>query len=155
MQLTFTKGTGTSDYLHIERSTLPLETIECPKQGIIPHDMIHFAVESTVPYEGFLSLLLKCKPASFSMDGNEVASAIERLVETIQAEMWGGRVAATDLISMYEHGCRASGHAVAPVSPAQIEIIRASIDELSAAWVSIPLKGELTVIFKGACGHAK
>ena len=46
MRLTFAKGTGKYDHLQIERGGLPLEMIQCPKQGIIPHDMIHYAVET-------------------------------------------------------------------------------------------------------------
>ena len=150
MHLTFTKGTGKYDNLHIERSGLPLEMIQCPKQGIIPHDMIHYAVESVVPHRGFLSLLREGQPASFSTQGDEVADAIERLVETFQAEMWSGRVSASDAIAMYEHGCAASGHAAAPVSKQDIEAIRVWIDELSAAWSNVPEKGKLTVGFDRA-----
>ncbi len=147
MRLTFTKGTGKYDHLLIERSGLPLEMIECPKQGIIPHDMIHYAVESVVPHCGFLSLLREGRPASFSTQGDEVADAIERLVETFQAEMWSGRVSTSDAIAMYEHGCAASGHAAAPVSEQEIGAIRVRIDELSAAWANVPEKGNLTVGF--------
>lgn len=94
MHLTFTKGTGNYDHPHIARSGLPLEMIQCPKQGIIPHDMIHYAVESVVPHRGFLSLLQQGQPASFSTQGDEVADAIERLVETFQCGA-GGSVPAT------------------------------------------------------------
>ncbi|WP_242182331.1 hypothetical protein [Sphingomonas sp. CARO-RG-8B-R24-01] len=149
MHLTFTKGTGKYDHLHIERSGLPLEMIQCPKQGIIPHDMIHYAVESVVPHRGFLSLLREGQPASFLTQGDAVADAIERLVETFQAEMWSGRVSASDAIAMYEHGCAASGHAVAPVSKQEIEAIRVRIDALSAAWSNVPEKGTLIVGFDG------
>ena len=149
MRLTFTKGTGKYDHLHIERSGLPLEMIQCPKQGINPHDMIHYAVESVVPHRGFLSLLREGQPASFSPQGDAVADAIERLVETFQAEMWSGRVSASDAIAMYEHGCAASGHAVAPVSKQEIEAIRVRIDALSAAWSNVPEEGKLIVGFDG------
>jgi hypothetical protein len=150
VRLTFTKGTGKYDQLHIERVGLPLEMIQCPKQGIIPHDMIHYAVESVVLHRGFLSLLREGRPASFSTQGDEVADAIERLVETFQAEMWSGRVPAADVIAMYEHGCAASGHAVAPVLEEEIQTIRVRIDELSAAWANVPEKGKLTVGFEEA-----
>lgn len=150
MRLTFAKGTGKYDHLQIERGGLPLEMIQCPKQGIIPHDMIHYAVESVVQHRGFLSLLREGRPARYSTQGDEVANAIERLVETFQAEMWSGRATTADAIAMYEHGCAASGHAVAPVSEQEIEAIRVRIDALSAAWSDVPEKGKLTVRFDGA-----
>ena len=147
MRLTFAKGTGKYDDLRIERETLPVETIRCPKQGIIPHDMIHYAVESIVPHRGFLSLLREGKPASFSTVGDANADAIERLVETFQAEMWGRPVPVADFLATYEHGCTASGHAIAPVSAEDVEAIRVKIDELSAAWEDVPAKGQLTLSF--------
>ena len=45
MKLTFTKQAGKFDNLLIERDNHSRETIHCPKQGIIPHDMVHYAVE--------------------------------------------------------------------------------------------------------------
>jgi hypothetical protein len=126
-------------------------TINCTSSvSAYPHDMIHYAVESVVLHRGFLSLLREGRPASFSTQGDEVADAIERLVETFQAEMWSGRVPAADVIAMYEHGCAASGHAVAPVLEEEIQTIRVRIDELSAAWANVPEKGKLTVGFEEA-----
>ena len=153
MRLTFTKGTGKHDHLHIERGALPVETIQCPKQGILPHDMIHYAVESILPLRGYLTLLREGKPADFSTAGDEVAAAIERLVEAFQAEMWSERVPAADLIALYEHACAASGHAAAPVSEEDVKLIRIRIDELSAAWAKVPEKGALTVSFGGTAMH--
>lgn len=147
MRLTFAKGTDRYDHLQIERDGLPQETVHCPKQGIIPHDMIHYAVESVVPHRGFMSLLKEGKPADYSTQGDETANAIERLVETFQAEMWSGRVATADVIAMYEHGCTASGHVVAPVSGPDVEAIRRRIDELAEAWANLPEKGKLTLLF--------
>lgn len=48
MQLIFTKGSGKHDKMEVIRDGTPVESIECPKQGIIPHDMVHYAVESTL-----------------------------------------------------------------------------------------------------------
>jgi hypothetical protein len=54
MRLTFTKGRGKFDRLDIVTAGGPLAPIECPKQGIIPHDMVHFIVEAEVATRGFL-----------------------------------------------------------------------------------------------------
>src|SRR3954453_572403 len=127
MRLTFTKRSGKYDDLLIERSSGLPETIRCPKQGIIPHDMVHYAVEATLAHRGFLSLVAEGKPASFAaFDGNS-EEAIERLVESFQAEMWGGRVLAEDLLATYAHACEARGHLIIPVSAAEVESIRAML----------------------------
>jgi hypothetical protein len=134
MNLTFVKRTGKFDDLVITRSNGVPETIACPKQGIIPHDMVHYAVESVLAHRGFLSLVKDGSAASFAATGGDSEEAIERLVETFQAEMWGGRVRVADLIATYEHACAARAHGVAPVTPDAIEAIRLRLDELTKQW---------------------
>src|SRR6185369_2736197 len=99
MRLTFTKRDGKYDDLSIERSDGLRETIRCPKQGIIPHDMVHYAVERTLAHGGFLGLVADGQAAVFATAGGDSEEAIERLVESFQAEMWGGRVPAEDLLA--------------------------------------------------------
>lgn len=147
MRLTFTKRDGKYDDLVVERDGRPPEAIACPKQGIIPHDMIHYAVESIIAERGFLSLVADGQSAGFQVAGDGISEAIERLVETFQAEMWGGRVPAEDLLATYEHACEARAHAVAPVSPKDVALIRARIDELTSQWSAVPLGGALTLAF--------
>ena len=145
MQLTFTKRDGKYDDLLIERPGRPAETIRCPKQGIIPHDMVHFAVEGALAHRGFFSLLAEGAPASFTTAGGDSEEAVERLVETFQAEMWGGRVAAADLIATYEHACGVRGHPAMPVSAQDVKAIRASLDDLTARWSEVSVNQSLTV----------
>jgi hypothetical protein len=147
MRLTFTKRGGKHDDLVIERPGQAPETIFCPKQGIIPHDMVHYAIESSLAHRGFLSLVADGQAADFATAGGAAEEAIERLVETFQAEMWGGRVPAADLLATYEHACDARGHMAAPVSVADVEAIRARLDELTAEWSAVPINASLTVEF--------
>jgi len=93
MQLIFTKLGGKHDELRIERDGQGSQTLACPKQGIIPHDMIHYAVETSLSHRGFLGLMADGQAATFATAGGVSEESIERLVEVFQAEMWGGRVA--------------------------------------------------------------
>ena len=147
MRLTFTKRSGKNDDLLIEREGRAVETVACPKQGIIPHDMVHYAVESTLAHRGFLSLVAEGQGANFAAAGEDAEDAVERLVETFQAEMWGRRVPADELLATYEHACEARGHPVAPVSVADVEAIRARLDELTADWADLPVNGSLSFEF--------
>jgi hypothetical protein len=149
MRLTFTKRAGKYDDLAIERPGGPPETIACPKQGIIPHDMVHYAVESALEHRGFLSLVAGGQAAGFATIGGAVEESIERLVECFQAEMWGGRVPAAELLATYEHACDARGHAAAPVSVADVEAIRARLDDLTERWEAVRLNGSLMLELKG------
>ena len=145
MRLTFTKCEGKYDSLLIERDGLPDETIACPKQGIIPHDMVHFAVESVLAARGFLAMLAEGQAAAFATVGGAPEEAVERLVETFQAEMWGGRVPSADLLATYEHACGARGHDFLPVSEADVEAIRARLDGLGEAWNALPVKATMVL----------
>ncbi len=132
------------DALVVEREGRAAERIECPKQGIIPHDMVHYAVESVVGH-GFLGLVKDGAAAAFTTSGGAEEEAVERLVECFQAEMWGGRVPAAELIAAYEHACAARGHAAVPVSEAEVDAIRAKLDTLGAQWAGVAVNGSLSV----------
>jgi hypothetical protein len=147
MRLTFTKRGGKYDDLVIERSGRAAETIQCPKQGIIPHDMVHYAVESVLAHRGFLGLVAGGEAAVFETQGGDSEEAIERLVETFQAEMWGGRVPADELLATYQITCEARGHPAAPVSAGDVEGVRAKLDELTREWSAVPVNGSMTLEF--------
>ncbi len=107
MKLTFTKRKGKYDELVITHIDGREEAISCPKQCIIPHDMVHYAVETVIRSRGFLSRVAAGEHANSNMSVEDHAEAIERLVESIQAELWSGEVSVDDLISLYRHSCEA------------------------------------------------
>jgi hypothetical protein len=108
--------------------------------------MVHFAVESVMAARGFLSGLADGVPATFT-PGGESAEAIERLVETIQAEAWSGPAPAADLITLYELTCKARGHGIIPVDAPTIELIRERMADLTARWSALPVGGTLELLF--------
>ena len=154
MKLTFTKGLAKTDWLDIVRSEgTKLPRIDCPKQRIIPHDMVHYAVESVLVARGFLGMVASGAPATFA-PGGVSEEAIERLVETIQAEAWSGTADTTELIGLYELTCDARGHASVPVDAAAIDAIRARMAELTVQWEAVPIGGMLTLEFSGSPAEA-
>jgi len=149
MELTFVKRSGKFDDLTIRRADGTAETIACPKQGIIPHDMVHYAVEHVLAHRGFLSLVKHGAAVDLtaSTGGGDSEEAIERLVEAFQAELWGGRVPAHELIATYEHACAARDHGIATVVPSDIVAIRERLDDLTRRWAQVAVNGALTVDF--------
>lgn len=145
MRLTFTKRGGKHDDLVIGRDGQSLEKISCPKQGIIPHDMVHYAVESVLAHRGFLGLVADGAAAAFETTGGDSEEAIERLVEVFQAEMWGGRVPSAEFIATYEHACDARGHPAAPVSPEDVDAVRAKLDALTEQWAAVAVSENLVL----------
>jgi hypothetical protein len=147
MRLIFTKRAGKIDELAVERANAPVERIPCPKQGMIPHDMVHYAVEKTLIERGFLTRLAAGEAAGFAMGQEPGAEAIERLVETMQAETWSGPVPVAELIATYEHACAARGHAAIPVPEAAIDAVRREMAGLAAKWDAVPVNGSLVLTF--------
>ncbi len=145
MQLTFTKGSGKYDRLDIVTDTGPQPPIACPKQGIIPHDMVHFAVEAEVDARGFLGGIAAGGDSGFAAGAdNPHHRAVERLVETVQAEAWGGvPVPDADFIALYRVTCDARGDSPLDLDGSTLAAIRARLADLAARWAAVPTGGTL------------
>lgn len=145
-QFVFTKGAGKTDRLEVRRDGAASEVIDCPKQGIIPHDMVHYAVESTLATRGFLSRVSSGEMADFRMAPDATSDPVERLVEVVQADAWSGSNSAPgDLVDLYVITCSARACAPLPVDSDDINRIRARIAELSRAWEATPVGGTLAL----------
>jgi hypothetical protein len=147
MQLTFTKGAGKFDRLAIVTAAGPQPAIECPKQGIIPHGMVHFAVETEVATIGFLGGIAEGGDAGFRAGvDNPHHRSVERLVETVQAEAWSGSpVSDADFLSLYHVTCEARGDTPLDLSSAMLAAIRDRLGALDREWRAVPIGGSLVL----------
>ena len=146
MELAFTKGSGKYDRLVLSRPGHADATIECPKQRIIPHDMVHFAVEETLGARGFLGRVTAGEAADFTMVGEAESDGVERLVEVFQGDGWSGSTTpAIEMIDLYRVTCEARACPMLPIDAATIETIRARIVELEVQWAKVPVGGALTL----------
>src|SRR5262245_44660195 len=153
MQLIFTKGSGKYDRMDVVRAGRATESIECPKQGIIPHDMVHYAVESTLHKRGFIGRLLEGEAASFQMNAEAESDSVERLVEVFQADGWSGwKSDPAEMIDLYAVTCKAKECAALDIKASDIEAVRQRILELTAQWEAVPVGKALTLHLE-ACGH--
>jgi hypothetical protein len=144
--LAFTKGAGKSDSLLVTRADGRSERIECPKQRIIPHDMVHYAVETMLAARGFLGRVAAGEDAGFTMMADPESDGIERLVEVVQGDAWsGGMSAPNDMIDLYRVTCAARDCPPLPLDEAAIAAIRAEFDRLTQAWGALPVSGTLTL----------
>ena len=149
MKLTFIKREGKDDELRVERAGGGKDTMPAPKPGIIPHDMVHYAVESVLARRGFLSLVADGKTSGYRVIGaSDAEESVERLVEAFQGEMWGGRVPTPELTEAYCLCCEARGHAALPVAQEDIATIRDRLDELGRRWDEVPVNGSLVLEFE-------
>ncbi|OYU16271.1 MAG: hypothetical protein CFE37_00890 [Alphaproteobacteria bacterium PA4] len=152
MQLTFTKGAGKFDRLAIVTAAGPQPVIDCPKQGIIPHDMVHFAVEAEVATIGFLGGIADGGDAGFRAGvDNPHHRSVERLVETVQAEAWsGGPVGDAEFLSLYRVTCEARGDTPLDLPSATLAAIRARLADLTTRWAAVPVGGSLVLTLSAA-----
>lgn len=148
MRLVFAKGAGKVDTLTIVRADWPNETIACPKQRILPHDMVHYAVESVLDARGFLGRVAAGEAADVTMGAEAVSDGVERLVEVIQGDGWsGGATPAAEMIALYAVTCDARGCPALAVDTAMINAIRVRMAELTSAWNAVPVGGTLELDF--------
>lgn len=149
MQLIFTKGSGKYDKMQVIQDGTHAETIECPKQGIIPHDMVHFAVESTLRKQGFIGRVLGGEAATFQMGAESESDGVERLVEVFQADGWSGwNSAPTDMLALYQVTCAARQCEPLAIQAEDIDAVRKRILELTAQWQSVPSGKSLVLQFE-------
>jgi hypothetical protein len=148
MQLVFTKGFGKTDRMEVIRAGSPVEVVDCPKQGIIPHDMIHCAVEKTLHKRGFIGRVLDGEAAAFRMEQESESDAVERLVEVFQADGWSGWGSPPeDMLELYRVTCSARRCAPLAVARGDVEAVRERILELTSQWQSIRAGEALTLQF--------
>jgi hypothetical protein len=149
MHLLFTKGSGKHDRMDVVRNGVVAESVQCPKQGIIPHDMVHFAVESTLLKRGFVGRILDGEPATFYMQPEAESDGVERLVEVFQADGWSGWSSApADMLDLYKVTCKARLCEPLAVSAVDIEAVRLRILYLTNRWQEVPVGGTLIVQFE-------
>jgi hypothetical protein len=148
MKLVFTKGAGKTDLMEVVRAGQPSEFVDCPKQGIIPHDMVHYAVEHTLNARGFLTRVKDGEVAAFRMQDEAQSDAVERLVEVFQGDAWsGGSSPASELIEMYRVTCHARSCPMLEVDETAILEVRDAIADLTEKWKSVPVGGLLELDF--------
>jgi hypothetical protein len=138
---------GKYDRLRVERDEA-VEEIACPKIGGIPHDMVHFAVETVMQGEGFLRRVAGGEALSFRMAPDVTSDQMERLVEVMQADAISGFPPAPDLIDMYRVTCSARGVAPYPVTEADIAALREEMARLGKLWAATPAGGTLVLEFE-------
>ena len=147
MKLIFTKGSGKTDQLDIYNGSAAKQTLMSPKQRIIPHEMVHYAVEHTLQQRGFLHRVRDGEAATFTMAPEAEADGVERLVEVFQGDAWSGSSsAAADMIEMYRVTCNARACPMLAVDEAAIEAVRTYMKELSEKWDAVTVGQSLELV---------
>lgn len=141
----FTKGPGKVDWLEVRRFDGTSERIDCPKQRIIPHDMVHHVVETEIGARGFMSRVGDGEAADFAMTGNAESDGVERLVEVAQAAAWSCSDDVDYFLDLYRTTCDARACAPLPIDAAVVVSIQRRIADLQREWDALPVGGSMTL----------
>jgi len=145
VEITFIKGSGKYDRMRVVRGAA-VEEIDCPKQRIIPHDMVHFAVEYTLQKRGFLSRVRDGEAANFQMLPEPLSDGVERLVEVFQGDAWsGGNTTPQDMLDLYRVTCSARKCPMLPITAEDIDSVRDKIMQLDSQWQSLAVGDSMSL----------
>ena len=142
--IVFEKRDGKYDAMFVDRGGR-MEEVACPKQPPIPHDMFHYAVERVLELNGFIHRVAAGEGAGFRMTPEAESEAVERLVETMQADSWSGRPPPAEVIDLFLTTCSARDTDPITVSEEAIIAIRDEIDRLAEQWNALPVRGRMTL----------
>ena len=146
MQLVFTKGSGKYDRMDVVHGDGSVERVDCPKQRIIPHDMVHYVVENVLARRGFVTRVRDGERADMRMRGEAESDGVERLVEVIQGDAWsGGGSDAAEMLDLYRVTCDARGCPMLDVTAADLNAIRTQMAELTVQWEALPIGRSLAL----------
>jgi hypothetical protein len=128
-----------------------------PRQRIMPHDLFHFVVESTLAMPlglyGHVALGYELRFDSelnpSRIDGYksvELAQS-ESLVECLQAERWGGTVPDIHWMEILVLTCSTRGVIPPVLTREQLANLRNAIEEMSQKWEVLPVGGSIEIGF--------
>ncbi|KQW96405.1 hypothetical protein ASC94_06005 [Massilia sp. Root418] len=134
-----------------------------PRQGILPHNLIHYVVESALPLRhGFLSQVALGADAQIAAraaqgaDNPAVprqAAQVEAIVEGLQTQLWRGSFDLESFLAAANSACAARGHP--PLDLAGIDVhacLYQRAQALHAQWQEIPYHRALSLDFSPRLG---
>ena len=146
------------DRLRYVRADGSFTACSMPRQGILPHDLIHYVVESQLQLSnGFTGLIAQGAEAAFAtqlshglaekMAGAE-AIQVEAMVEALQTQLWAGQFSMEDFVEGVRTACHARDQSTFDFSDTDIPPrLFEKVRELNMQWAAVPYYGSLTLQF--------
>lgn len=156
MHIRFKKCSGRYDAMTCDR--LDGSSIRCPmpKQGILPHDVVHFVVEDTLDLrQGFYGLIAAginfptgeppWNADEFDLPDLTEALQAESLVECFQAELWSGSTEHKSFREILQITCAQRKVEAPLLTDNQIEDVRSRLQSFTETWNALPVGSSIDV----------
>jgi len=142
------------DVLRCVRGNGTQTSTPMPRQGILPHDLIHYVVESTLGYRfGFLGMVAGGADIAFAMQQSHEAQAqgladeavhAEAIVESLQAQLWSGGFDEAAFHEGVRAACAARSTGAPDLHAVDIEQqLLGGVIALNARWQQVPFHASL------------
>lgn len=162
MKLIATKQGKTEKYdlLRCVRADGSESSTRMPRQGVLPHDLLHYVVESALGYEhGFLGIIARGAEFNYTIaqvhDLNNPALAdqathAEALVESLQAQLWSGSFDPVQFRDGLEGACAVRGRSAPSLDGLDLqEILYQCAIDLGQRWHDLLPHGALELEMPG------
>jgi hypothetical protein len=126
-----------------------------PRQGILPHDLLHYVVESALGWRhGFLGMIAAGADIGWTMqqthdpanrDIADQAIHAEAVVESLQAQLWSGAFNEAAFLDGLRDACQARGRSVPVLAAGAGETLFEQASALNARWQQVPFHGTLAL----------
>jgi hypothetical protein len=130
-----------------------------PRQGILPHDLLHYLVESGLGWRhGFLGMIAAGADIGWTMqqthdptnrDIADQAIHAEAVVESLQAQLWSGAFDAALFSEGVRSACEARGCSVPALDADTGESLFEQALALNSRWQQVPFHGTLALEMPG------
>lgn len=148
---------GKYDRLRVVRDDDSETACDMPRQGILPHDLLHAVVESRLQFQdGFLGLVSKGADIAFAEKNFheyidpirhfEVAQA-ESVVEGLQTQLWAGEFDVDAFLAGVSGACAMRNVAVPAMLESDGYLMFAQALQLNARWQQVSAKADFVLPF--------
>lgn len=160
MKIRFTKCSGPQDWMECIRDDGTSTRCPMPKQGILPHDFVHYVVEDMLNlgrgFHGILAMGIgfpRSAPpwdaAEFEVGDLTEALQAESLVECFQAEMWNGFDVSESFWEILQITCsQRSVSAPKNITDNDLQKVRSRLQAYSEEWNALAIGETLEVVFE-------
>lgn len=157
-KLKFKKLSGKYDGVEFWIDSNKLVEIQNPKQRIIAHDMVHYAIESSFPFEGFIKLVFAghepgriievLENVSPKLEYSQTSWITESLAKSMQAALWSETFSFEDFEYAYKKACDARKIEPAKIHRADFEACRKLVASLTHKWENLKVGDSLELPYR-------